>query len=76
MKYSVHLVQTVSTTVEVEAESVEEAIDKVYDSDDMPGGITYGAFGQASVDEAGEWTPIAVYDAGNFDKPLWEANTR
>lgn len=76
MRYSVHLVQTVSTTVEVEADSVEEALDKVYDSDDMPGSITHGAFGQASVDEAGEWTPVVVYDADSNDKPLWEGSAR
>lgn len=72
MKYSVHLVQTVSTTVEVEADSVEDALEKVYTADDMPGSITHGAFGQASVDEAGEWTPVTVYDSANWDKPLWE----
>lgn len=72
MKYSVSMVQTVSTVVEVEAESVEEALEKVYDSPDMPGSITLGAFGQASVDEAGEWTPVSVYDTANWDKPVWE----
>ncbi len=30
--YSVHLVQTVSTTVEVEADTVEDALEKVYDT--------------------------------------------
>jgi hypothetical protein len=39
---------------------------------DMPGSITHGAFGQASVDEAGEWTPVAVYDTNDYSKTLWE----
>lgn len=69
MKYTVHLTQTVSTAVEVEADSVEEALENVYDADDMPGSITHGAFGQASVDESGEWTPVEVYDADN--KTVW-----
>ncbi len=73
MKYAVHLVQTVSTTVEVEADTVEDALEKVYDSPDMPGGITHGAFGQATVDEAGEWNPVVVYDTANWDKPVWPA---
>lgn len=72
MRYSVHLVQTVSTTVEVEADSVDKALDQVYDSPDMPGSITHGAFGQASVDESGEWSPVAVYESDNWDKPVWE----
>lgn len=76
MKYSVHLVQTVSATVQVEAESVDEALEKVYDSPDMPGAITHGAFGQASVDEAGEWEPVSVYDSAKWDKPLWEDRNR
>lgn len=75
MKYNVHLVQTISTSVEVEAGSVEEALEKVYDSPDMPGSITQGAFGQASVDESGEWEPVTVYDVSNWDKPLWTNTT-
>ncbi len=76
MKYAVHMTQTVSTAVEVEAASVGSAFEKANYSDDMPGSITHGAFGQASVDEAGEWTPVSVYDVNNYDKPLWEDPTR
>ncbi len=76
MKYRVHLIQTVSTTVEVEADTVEAALEKVYDSPDMPGSITIGAFGPASVDEAGEWEPVVVYGADNNDEPLWEDRSR
>lgn len=76
MRYAVHLVQTVSTTVTVDAATVEEALEKVYDSPDMPGAITHGAFGQASVDAASEWDPVVVYDADNWDTPLWEAKDR
>jgi len=70
--YTVHLLQTISTAVEVEADNVDDALEKVYDSPDMPGPITHGAFGRASVDEAGEWTPVSVYQDGNYDKPVWE----
>lgn len=72
MQYSVYLTQKVSTIVEVEAESVEDALEKVYDSPDMPGSMTIGAFGKASVDESGEWTPVFVYDTSDLDEPLWE----
>jgi len=70
--FSVHMTMAVSTTVTVEAGSVEEALEKVYGSPDMPGSITLGAFGPASVDEAGEWNPVAVYQDGNYKVPVWE----
>lgn len=70
--YDVHMILTVSTTVSVEAGDPEQAMELVYDSDDMPGSITYGAFGRASVDEAGEWTPVAVYEGGN---EVWSDRT-
>jgi hypothetical protein len=74
--YAIHLVQTISTVVEVQADSMEDAMEQVYDSPDMPGSITVGAFGGASVDEAGEWTPVVVYADGNYDTPAWEADSR
>lgn len=74
--YSVHIIQTVSTSVEVEADSVEEVLEKYYDSPGMPASITVGAFGAASVDEAGEWEPVAIYDTANWDKPVWEDSRR
>jgi len=58
--YNVHLIETVSTTVTVDADSPEAAIDLAYESNDMPGSMGYGAFGSASVDEAGEWEAAAV----------------
>ena len=65
---------SVSTTVEVEADSVEQARDDFYNSPDMPGSITHGAFGgSASVDESGEWEPVVIYDeAGAM---VWEDRT-
>ncbi len=76
MKYNVHLIQTVSTAVEVEADSVEEALERVYDSPDMPGSITVGAFGPACVDADGEWAPVAVFGSDNPDVPVWEGKSR
>lgn len=73
MKYSVHMTMEVSSVVEVEADSPDEAVEKAYDSDDMPGGITIGAFGSASVDESGEWEPQAVTDE-NY-KTVWVAGS-
>jgi len=70
--FSVHMTMAVSTTVTVEAGSVEEALETVYDSPDMPGSITLGAFGPASVDEAGEWEPVVIYQDGNYNVPVWQ----
>lgn len=67
--YSVHLINTVSTTVTVEAETYDEAIDAAFDSNDMPGSITIGAFGQATVDD-GEWEAVAVTDEESGDE-VW-----
>ena len=61
MKYWVHIINTVSTVVEVEAGSVEEALDAWYDSPECPGAITVGAFGPNSVDD-GDWEPTAITD--------------
>lgn len=61
-KFKVHITQTVSTTVEVEADDVQDALDSWYHSPDAPGSITHGAFGGVTVDEAGEWGAVAVYD--------------
>ena len=73
MKYSVHMIQTVSATVEVEADDVADALEKVYDAPGMPGSMVYGAFGgDNSADEAGEWRPVVVYAGDNYDKPVWE----
>jgi hypothetical protein len=56
--------QTVSTSVTVDAETPEEAIYAIDQSDDMPGSITHNAFGSgAAVDEAGEWAAYSVTDA-------------
>lgn len=58
--YNVHLIETVSTTVTVDADSPEVAIELAYKSDDMPGSMVHGAFGSASVDEAGDWEAALV----------------
>jgi hypothetical protein len=61
--YNVHLVQTVSTVVTVEADSPQDAVGLAWDSEDMPGSMVYGAFGSASVDEARDWEAMSVTDA-------------
>lgn len=61
--YTVHFTSTISTAVTVEANSPEDAIELAYDNPKMPGSMCYGAYGDASVDESGEWEPIAVSDA-------------
>lgn len=61
--YGVHIQMIVSTTIDVEANSPEEAAEIFVDSPDMPGGLVHGAFGGgASVDEAGEWEPVSIVD--------------
>lgn len=60
--FNVHLTETVSTTVTVEADDYQAAMEAAWDSDNMPGSITYGAFGQAPVDEAGDWEVFQVTD--------------
>lgn len=61
--YGVHIQLIVSTTIDVEADSPEQAAETFTDHPDMPGSLTYGAFGGgASVDEAGEWEPVSIVD--------------
>ncbi len=69
MKYTVYLKNTVSTAVNVEADSPDEAVDLAFDSNDMPGRITFGAFGEASVDD-GEWEAFEVTDESGAT--VWE----
>lgn len=66
--FRVNLVNTVSATVEVEADSIEDALDAVYDSDKFPGSVTIGAFGPAAVDES-QWEPTSVTDAAG--RTVW-----
>lgn len=65
-QYTVHLVNTVSTTVTVEADDPDAAIDAAWSSEDMPGSITIGAFGPVGVDD-GDWQPVAVTDASGAE---------
>lgn len=61
--FTVHLVSTVSVSLDVEADDPSDAMDKVYDHPDMPGSITYGAFsGNDNVDHSGDWEPESVTD--------------
>lgn len=60
--FRVHFVNTVSATVKVEADDYNEAIELAYDSPDMPGGITVGAFGVNHDIDDGEWTVNSVSD--------------
>jgi hypothetical protein len=60
--FKVSLTKTVSTMVEVEAKTADEAINLAYDSPNMPGSITVGAFGGAGFVDDGEWEPYSVED--------------
>lgn len=59
----------VSSVVDVEAATLDEAKELAYDSPDMPGSITIGAFGAASVDESGEWEITEIYQG---DELVWK----
>ena len=64
--FRVHITKVVSTAIDVEADSAEQAAADFESSPDMPGAMVYGAFGPgASVDEAGEWEAVSVRDQDN-----------
>lgn len=69
--YLVHIAEVVSTTVEVKATSADKAAETYYESPDMPGSMVHGAFGQVTVDEAGEWEAIAITDTSTGEQ-VWE----
>jgi hypothetical protein len=72
--FNVHIVQMVSTVIEVEADSAEEAAETYFNAPTMPGSITIGAFGAGvSVSEAGEWEAAAVFDED--DNEVWTAES-
>lgn len=67
--YQVHITRVVSTTIDVEADSIEQAVEEFHHAPDMLGGLVHGAFGGgASVDEAGEWEAYSVMHNG---QELW-----
>lgn len=70
-RWTVYVTNTVSAAVTVEAEDIDAALDAVYDSPDMPGSITIGAFGPTPVDEDGEWQPVSVADETGSE--VWSA---
>lgn len=71
-KFRVYLTSTISTVIEVEAETAQQAADHlVWNSPDMPGSMCYGAFGSASVDESGEWNVDTVYDEQGKEVKFW-----
>jgi hypothetical protein len=72
MKYSVHVIMEVSSVVTVEADSPDAAVELAYDSPDMPGSITVGAFGSASVDDS-DWNPYQVTDESGA--VVWQERT-
>lgn len=68
-KYRLYLQNIVSTTVKIEAESIDAAMDEVWKSDDCPGAITAGAFGRGDVDDS-DWAVYSVNDAETGEE-LW-----
>lgn len=77
--YAVNLTRLVSSVVDVEVDASTDPADLSWDdwmdlanaSDDMPGGITVGAFGAASVDEAGEWELSSVTADGGMGAEIY-----
>lgn len=64
-KYTVVFENVCSFSLEIEADDVASAIEMAEGSEDMPGGITVGAFNASwdnPVDDS-EWTPVEVMDA-------------
>jgi hypothetical protein len=72
--YLVHITQTVSAVLRIEAESPEEALEDFENHDDMPGRICHQAFGDARVDESGEWEPQSVTTPD--DVQVWPVDSR
>jgi hypothetical protein len=65
-KFTVYLTQTVSTSVEVEADDREEAIEQALQSDAMPPGLCAYCSGYGrpwNMDMAGDWDVSEVTDA-------------
>lgn len=62
MKYRVHMIHSVSTNVDVEAESVEDAIDEALCQAPSPTNVS-----NHGVDPAGDWEECAVYDEGGTE---------
>ncbi len=56
-EYRVHLVQTVSTTVEVEADDMDQAIEAALNEAPSPTNST-----NTGIDPSGDWMEVAVYD--------------
>lgn len=67
-RYTVHLTATVSTSVEVDAEDPQEAIDAAFNVPGMPPGMTYQAFGDVSVDVS-DWDAAEVM--GESGASVW-----
>ena len=64
--YTVYFVNTVSTSITVEADDDQDAIDKAYQSPKMPGSIGINAYGATSVDD-GQWEPNSVSDENGVE---------
>lgn len=67
--YRVHMIHTVSTNVDVEADDIESAIDLALENAPSATNST-----NVGIDEAGEWTEIAVYDESGDEVWLAERN--
>lgn len=62
-EYSVNFTQTAGTTVQVEAETPDEAIEFAYE--EVPYGLCHqctGSRGRPGVELDGDWEPHSVYD--------------
>jgi hypothetical protein len=74
--YRVHIVQTVSTSIEVETDEERPTSGRLeelaWESDDWPGPIAIGAFGRISVDEDGEWHAVEI--TGPDGETYWDGD--
>jgi hypothetical protein len=64
--YRLYFTQVISTSIEIEADDLESAIEAAYDSDKMPPGICAQCTGWGqpwNQDVSGEWE----YDEGGYE---------
>lgn len=70
-EFTVHFTQTASTSVTVEADDLEAAIEAAWSQ--APSGLCHqcssSRYGTPGVELAGDWEPESVYDAGG--KQVW-----
>lgn len=67
-KYTLYFTQTMSTSVQIEADSLDDALDAAYDSDQMPTGICAQCSGWGQ-----PWS-VDTSDSWEFDESSYEVD--